>query len=776
MIGQHLAHYIIEAKLGEGGMGVVYRARDTKLNRLVALKLLPPALAKSPEELERFKLEARAAAALNHNHIATVYEINEVDDRPFIAMELVDGQTLGQRMAAGPLQADEAIRIAREIALGLEEAHEHGVVHRDIKPANIMLTARGQVKIMDFGLAKMAHAPGLTKAGSTLGTPSYMSPEQAQAGSVDGRTDIWSLGVILYEMLSGQRPFGGEHESAVVYAIVHEEPKPLATLRSGLSAELIAVVESALAKSPEKRFHRARDMEKALGESFSAEKSGPSAPPYPVKRRAFTPWLYTAAAVIVGVFALSRFAPSLSRGAAIESLAVMPLTYAAQDSTSEYLADGIAETIISSLSKRPDLRVMSWYAVRRMKGKDLTPDEIAERLDVHAVMMGTLKPVGDRLRLSVELINARDQSQIWGEQYEHPLAALLELQDQITAEVYRQLRSDAGSVEPTRLADYTTRNSDAYAHYLKGRYFWNRFTPEDNQQSIQQFQQALDADPTFALAYAGLSDAWWAQAEMTESDDEAVANARAYAQSALELDSNLADAHYSMATINYFFDWDWEGADAELKRAAALNPNHAFTYELMAARLADAGRTEESIEQMRLALKLDPLSHRLNCGYGGMLLGAGKYPEAVEQAKRTLQLEYTCPFEHRVQGLGYVGMGEYEEGFAQLDTALAKTHHAPSYQVAVIHAYMLKGDTETARYLFDSLLTSLPPEMRDQRPYELAELYAAMGEDDEALEWLEKAYEARSSNMPGIKTDPVFERIRSQPGFQAIVQKMRLQS
>jgi TolB-like protein/Tfp pilus assembly protein PilF len=451
----------------------------------------------------------------------------------------------------------------------------------------------------------------------------------------------------------------------------------------------------------------------------------------------------------------------------------MPLSFAAADSTNEYLADGISESLISNLSQLPDLRVMSWWAVWKMKGKNLSPADIAEQLDVQAVMMGSLKPVGEGLRLSVELIDTRDQTQIWGDQYEGPMNGLLALQDQITSDIYRHIRTTTDQGEVAELVDYKTANSEAYAHYLKGRYFWNQFDPGNNQKSIGEFQQALDLDPTYALAYTGLADAFTTMAMFT-NDLEAVEKARAYAEESIKLDETLAEGHYSLATIYYYYDWEWEKADASLQRAVVLNPNHAFAYQLMAARLSDAGQTDASLQHMQTALKLDPLSHRLNCGYGGMLLDAGKYDQAVKQAQHTLQLEYTCSFEHMVQGLGYVGMGHYDEGFAQLDTALEMTEHSPRYQVGLIRAHMIKGETEIARQHFEQLLSQIDSERRD--PYLMAELHAALGDNEEALGWLEKAYEARSPSLTGILATSAFEDLRTNPRFMAIVEKMKLKS
>ena len=511
MVGQTISHYRITGKLGEGGMGVVYKAEDTKLERPVALKFLAPHAIEDPEHQARFLREAKAAARLDHQNICSVYEIGEAAGRTFLAMAYLEGQTLKDKIAERPLKLDEVVDIAVQTALGLKSAHEKGIVHRDIKPANLMLTEEGLVKIMDFGLAQLAEGSKLTKTETILGTPAYMSPEQARREPTDRRTDVWSLGVVIYEMVTGRLPFKGERQEAVLYAISQEDPEPITALRAGLPMQLESIVGKALAKKPDERYQHVEEMIvdlRALGKHDSVDKDRPgSGEATTVRRKTAAVYGGIAALILTLAVAAATFWTGTGEET-IDSLAVLPFVNAGGDPEADYLSDGIAESIINSLSPLPDLKVMSFSSVTGFRGEKANPGEVGRVLDVKAVLMGRVAQRGDSLFISAELVDARDNSQIWGEQYNRAPDDIFAIQEEIGREISENLRLRLTGAQKAGLAKQYTESAEAYQDYLRGRFFWNKRTGDDLKTAIDYFQRAVAKDPTFALGYAGLAQSY----------------------------------------------------------------------------------------------------------------------------------------------------------------------------------------------------------------------------------------------------------------------------
>ena len=684
MIGQTTSHYNILEKLGQGGMGVVYKAEDTKLLRAVAIKFLPHQIAAHQEERQRFKVEAQAAAALNHPNIATIYAIEEHEDELFIVMEYIEGKQLshliksppstgsGQALeggaasaAGGVLSLDDVLNYATQIAAGLQAAHEKGIVHRDIKSANIMVTDRGQVKIMDFGLAKIRGSAQLTKVGTTLGTAAYTSPEQARGENVDHRTDIWAFGVVLYEMLTGQLPFRGEYEQAVIYAILNEEPE----YSEEIPANLQPVLQKALAKDADERY---QDMEQVLAELKSFDAGQASAASKPV-RGGFQPAFKKKWGALIGGVAIlalvAAFAFFLNRSQSIDSIAVLPFHNANNDPDLEYLGDGLTETLINKLSQLPQLRVMARSTVFHYKGKNVTPRQAGKELGVKAVFSGEIVQRGEALRVYAELVDVSDGTQIWGRQYHRVLDNLFAVQDTISEQITSNLRLKLSGEQKNRLATRDTENSGAYQLYLKGRYFWNKRSKEGMNKSISYFQQAIETDPGFALAYAGLADAYITLGDHNiVPSNQAYPKARAAAEQALKIDPQLSEAHTAVAYVKYIYDWQWAEAEKGFRKAIALNPRYPTAHQWYAEFLMFQGRFDEALAEIRLAKSLDPLSLIINTVESLVHYYARDYEQAIKLAQKVVEMDAGFVLAHAYLYLFYHQSKLYSEEVREFTT------------------------------------------------------------------------------------------------------------
>jgi len=638
--------YQLIEELGRGGMGVVYKAEDIKLKRKVALKFLPPELTHISDVKERFIREARAAASLDHSNICTVYEFDEVEDKSFISMAYIDGQSLKKKIESGPLELDEALGLAIQVSEGLQEAHKKGVVHRDIKSANIMVTGKGQAKIMDFGLARKIGGTLLTKKGMTMGTIAYMSPEQARGEEVDQRTDIWSLGVVLYEMFGGQLPFKGEHEQGVVYSILNEQPKPITDLRFEIPMSIEQVVNKALEKDPRDRYQQIDELLDDL-KSISA-----GIVPEEIKvrlrkaklRRRKRAIFYAGAAglvIIMVVIALGIFTGSAE---AIDSIAVLPLENLTGDAGQEYFVDGATDELIGQLTKIGAWRVISRRSVMQYKGVEKPLSEIARELNVDAVVEGTVHHVGESVRIRVQLIDALpEERNLWAETYDRATADVLVMYSEMARAIVDKTQVKLTAEEMTRLASARQVNPEAYNAYLMGSYHWKKLTRAGFDTAQHYFELALEKDPSYAPAYAGLAIVWGGRGQMGITPPlETGPKAKAMALEAIALDDDSAKAHWVLAIVKTWIEWDWAGAEPEWQRTLKLSPNDATAHAYYSHFLAIVGRIDEAIPHIELALELDPFYALFHSLYAGVLNYHSRYDEAIAAARTALTMRPTC--------------------------------------------------------------------------------------------------------------------------------------
>ena len=661
--------YQLIEELGRGGMGVVYKAHDTKLKRTVALKFLTSELIHILEVKERFMREAQTAAALDHPNICTVYEFDEAEEKTFISMAYIKGQSLKKKIESGPLELEETLRIATQVAEGLQEAHKKGVVHRDIKSANIMMDERDQAKIMDFGLARMTGSTLLTKEGMTMGTIAYMSPEQAHGEEVDHRTDIWSFGVVLYEMFVGQLPFKGEHDQGVVYSILNEQPKPITDLRSDIPISIEQVVAKALEKSPDERYQQIDDLLDDL-KSISA-----GIVPDEIKvrlrksklRRRKRAILYAGAAgllIIMTVLALSLFTGRAEE--AIESIAVLPLENFTGDAGQEYFVDGATDELIGQLAKIGAWRVISRRSVMQYKGAEKPLQEIARELNVDAVVEGSVYQVGESVRIRVQLIDVfPEERNLWTETYDRAMTDVLVMYSEMAQAIADKTQVNLTAEEMTRITSASQVNPEVYDAYLKGQFHWNKLTPQELEIALQYFELALKIDPNNALAHVGVSLVWTGRYQMGLAQrNETVPLAKAAAEKAVELDKTLAEAHYALSLVRAWGEWDWESAETAFQQAFKLNPNYPDAHAYYSHFLAHMGRTDEALPYMERALELDPLNPLFHALYGVVLVYNRRFDEALDAASTAKDMWPGIPIAGSVQQDVFIAKGMRDEQLA----------------------------------------------------------------------------------------------------------------
>jgi TolB-like protein/Tfp pilus assembly protein PilF len=785
--GSRLGPYEILSPLGAGGMGEVYRAKDPRLGREVAIKVLPASFSADPDRLRRFEQEARAAGILNHPNITAVYDIgtSETDGAPYVVQELLEGETLRSRLGAGAFTPRKALGHALQIAHGLAAAHEKGIVHRDLKPENIFVTKDGRVKILDFGLAKLApplgeglasHLPttvGETQPGIVLGTLGYMSPEQVRGKPADTRSDIFSFGAILYEMLSGERAFRGESAADAMSAILMKEPPDLSVTNQNVSPGLERVVRHCLEKNAEERFQSARDLAfdlESLSDISGLAPAGKAASAAEPRR---TRSLLLAAGVAAATLALGGVAWLRLRGRPVDSVAVLPFVNGSRDANAEYLSDGITESIINSLSRLSHLRVTARSTVFHYKGRDEDPQKIGRDLNVRAVVSGKVIQRGDTLSIQADLVDVDTGSQIWGDHYERKIADIQSVQEEIARGISEKMRLRLTGEEKQQLTRRSTANTEAYQLYLKGRHAWGKRTESGLTQSIEYFRQAIEKDPGYSLAYAGLADSYAVVSSYsTMSPGDSFPRARAAAHKALEIDDGLAQAHATLGLCFMNYDRDWSSAESEYKKAIALDGKYATAHHWYGMLLTALGRFDEALVELRRAREIDPFSAVIQLNVCRLFIDLRQYDRAIEEGLKVTEMEPNFGLIHNFIAQAYAGKRMTREAIAEYEAVARVAGRNAQGLWAIGHAQALSGRRDEALSTVEEMKALSA--RRYVSPAYIAMIFHQLGDKEQFFHWWEKACEDRSFDVLYLKVDPSNDDVRDDPRFTALLRKAGL--
>lgn len=775
--------YEVIEELGKGGMGSVYKVYDKEIKENIAIKLLDPVIAADERRIERFRNELKFARKITHRNVCRMHDLNKEEDTYYITMEYISGEDLGSLInRIGQFTVGKAVIIAKQACEGLAEAHHLGIVHRDLKPQNIMIDREGNTHILDFGIARAFKTRKITDTGMMIGTPDYMSPEQAEGGEVDGRTDLYSLGVILYEMLTGRVPFEGETPLSIALKHKSEEPRDPRDINPQIPAEVSHIILKCMEKDKEQRYQSADELLSALNNIMEGLPTTERVIPRrksSVERISRIKWrnyiLYAGAAAVLILLIVIGISLFKGGGEVIESIAVLPLKNLSGDPEQEYFTDGMTEALISNLTQLGALqRVISSTSVMQYKGARKPLPVIARELNVDAIIEGSVMRSGQRVRITAQLIEAKTDRNIWSKSYERDLSNVLAVQNEMARAIAKEIKIVVTPAEKALLTRSRPANPEAYQMYLKGRHFWNRRTEEDIKKSIEFFQQAINIDPTYALAYAGLADAYIILGGYSlSSPQETYPKAKSAALKALEIDDTLAEAYTSLAFVKYRYDWDWFGAEADYNWAIGLNPSYATAHQWYGLLLSDIGRFDEALLELKRARELDPLSLSINTGVGIIFYYSRQYDLAVEEYRKVLDIDANFGYAHFWLAMAYLQKSLFEEAIEAYQKAVILSGGNVSYKAALGYAYAAAGKRDEALKILNELVEQ--SSLRYVPKYEIALIYAGIGEEDKAFEFLERAYLDRASFLVRFKVDPRFDSLRSDPRFTALQEKIGLE-